>query len=163
MNTERKQATRSAVDATVKALGVSALLVLVTAMLSLPLMAQDHQSHHQKRSGNEVIIGKKGVIHTTSALRVGGALLKPGMYQVQHLLEGDNHVITFREIDMRYAYREPTMMALPAGAEAARVQCKIEPANKQWKSTTVILRTNTEGEKEVYEVRVRGENVKHVF
>jgi|SRR5581483_5853886 len=134
-------------------IAITAMLALLAAF-SLPALAQH---------GDMVVISKKGVIHTKSPLRVGGALLKPGMYQVQHLLAGDNHVITFREIDMRYNYREPSMMALPAGAEAARVMCKTEPANKKWKNTELLLRTSAAGEKEVYEVRVRGENVKHVF
>ena len=136
-----------------KSIIIPAMLVLL-AISGLPALAQ-HEGM--------VRADKKGVIHTNSTLRVGGALLKPGMYQVQHLLEGDNHVITFREIDMRYTYKEPAMMALPAGAEAARVQCNTEPANKKWRSTTLLLRTNAAGEREVAEVRIKGENVKHVF
>jgi len=47
--------------------------------------------------------------------------------------------------------------------EAARVRCKVEPANRTLKHTRILSRTNAAGEKEVAEVQIKGENVKHVF
>lgn len=45
---------------------------------------------------------RKGKLHIYSSVRVGDTLLKAGMYQVQHVMEGDNHVLIFNEIVMGY-------------------------------------------------------------
>ena len=56
-----------------------ALLAMTIALLTLTVVAQDHQAHHQKE---EVIIGKKGQIHFTQNVKVGTSVLKAGMYQL---------------------------------------------------------------------------------
>lgn len=131
---------------------------LLVILLALPLfaLAQDHQHHN---GGNEVI-GKKGQIHFTSNVKVGDTLLKAGMYQVQHLAEGGDHVIIFKEMAMAAGYK---MGNTPVGKEVVRIKCKIEPVTKAVNNTKITLRTNAKGEKEVADIQVAGEAVKHLL
>lgn len=138
-----------------------ASLILAVAALSVFALAQDHQGmQHSKTTKGEVIIGKKGEVHFTTQVKAGDAVLKPGMYQVQHVTEGDDHVIIFKEMSMPAGYRHGNT---PTGKEVARIKCKIEPTAKKVNNTQVTLRTNAAGEKEIAEVQVAGEAFKHLM
>ena len=104
--------------------------------------------------------GRKGEVHFTSSVRVGNATLKSGMYQVQHIVEGENHMIVFKEVSMPAGYK---MGGTWVGKEVARVKCKVEPAEKKFSNTKVFLRTKANGEKEIEKIQVAGEKVIHVF
>ena len=158
MKTTNKQISRNAVAAMIKTLAAGALLILAAALLSLPALAQDHQG--MKMSGKDVIIGKKGEVHFTSQVKAGDATLKPGMYQVQHVMEGSDHVIIFKEMGMAAGYK---MGNTPTGKEVARIKCKVEPVTKKVSNTKITLRTNAAGEKEIAEVQVAGEAFKHLL
>jgi len=134
-------------------------LILAT-VLSLSTLAQAQQAHHQNTTGEELAIGKKGEVHFTAAVKAGDATLKPGMYQVQHVVEGSEHVIIFKEMEMQAGYK---MGNTPVGKEVARIKCKLEPVAKKVSNTKITLRTNAAGEKEVAEVQVAGEAFKHLL
>jgi hypothetical protein len=106
-------------------------------------------------------IGKKGEVHFNIPVKAGSAVLKPGMYQVQHLLEGRDHIILFKEMEMPAGYRHGNTPV--ANEAAARIKCTVEPVTKKVRNTTITLRTNAAGEKEVAEVQVAGEAFKHLF
>jgi hypothetical protein len=150
----------STMTATIRALTDCALLVLAAGMLSLPILAQDHQGMHPKTAKGEVVIGKKGEVHFTTQVKAGDTVLKPGMYQVQHVVEGSEHVIIFKEMGMPAGYK---MGNTPAGKEVARIKCKIEPVTKKVNNTKITVRTNAAGEKEIAEVQVAGEAFKHLL
>jgi len=158
MNTTSKQIIRNTMTAAIKPFVAGALLMLAAAMLSLPILAQDHQGHHA--AGLEVINGKKGEVHFTTQVKVGNTVLKPGMYQVQHIVEGSDHVVIFKEMEMAAGYK---MGNTPVGKEVARMTCKIEPVTKAVNNTKITLRTNAAGEKEIAEVQVAGEAFKHLL
>jgi hypothetical protein len=83
------------------------------------------------------------------------------MYQVQHVVEGSDHIIIFNKMEMPAAYRHGNT---PVAKEpAARIKCKIEPVDKKVNNTKITLRTNAAGEKEVAEVQVPGEAFRHVL
>jgi hypothetical protein len=106
-------------------------------------------------------IGKKGVIHFNVPVKAGTAKLEPGMYQLQHAVEGGDHFVTFKSVTMPASYRHGNT---PVADEAsARIKCRVEPVDKKVSNTKITLRTNTAGEKEVAEVQVAGEAFKHVF
>jgi uncharacterized protein YwlG (UPF0340 family) len=157
MNTTSKQIIDNLMVATIRILAVGALLVPGVGTLNLSVFAQDH---HQQANSQEVITGKKGELHFTTQVKAGNAILKPGMYQVQHLMEGSGHVIVFKEMGMPAGYK---MGNTPVGKEVARVQCKVEPVTKAVKNTQVTLRTNVAGEKEIADVQVAGEAFKHLL
>jgi len=161
MNTTRKQISCNRVAATIKSLAASTLLILAAGMLSLPTLAQDHQGmHHPKASGTDVIIGKKGQVHFTVQVKAGDTVLEPGMYQVQHIENGGDHVIVFNEVSMAAGYK---MGNTPTGKEVARIKCQVEPVTKKVSNTRITLRTNAAGEKEIAEVQVAGEAFKHLM
>lgn len=138
-----------------------AFLLLTIGTLSFMAVAQDHQGHGQhKASGKDVVIGKKGQVHFTSQVKVGETVLKPGMYQVQHLEEGSDHVIIFKEVGMQAGYKHGNT---PVGNEVARIKCKVEPVTKAVNNTKITLRTTTAGEKEIAEIQVAGEKFKHLL
>ena len=160
MNRTNKQNKGNKVTATVKTLAAGALLTLAAGMLSLPILAQDHQGMHPQTAKGEVIIGKKGAVHFTAQVKAGDAVLKPGMYEVQHVMEGSDHVIVFKEVGMQAGYK---MGNTPVGKEVARLKCNVEPVTKAVSNTKITLRTNAVGEKEVAEVQVAGEKFKHLL
>ncbi len=164
MNTKSKQIKGNKVTATVKTLAAGALLIMAAGMLSLPILAQDHKGHEgmagHKAMGKDVIIGKKGQVHFATQVKAGDTVLKPGMYQVQHVMEGSDHVIVFNEVGMTAGYK---MGNTPLGKEVARIKCKVEPVTKKVSNTQITLRTNAAGEKEIAEVQVAGEAFKHLI
>lgn len=138
-----------------------AFLFLAICALSFLTVAQDQQGHEQhKAAGKDVVIGKKGQVHFTSQVKVGESVLKPGMYQVQHMEEGGDHVIIFKEMGMVAGYKHSNT---PVGKEVARVKCKVEPVTKSVNNTKITLRTNAAGEKEIAEIQVAGEAFKHLL
>ena len=134
-------------------------LALAASVLSPPALAQDHQ---HKAAGGDVIIGngKKGEAHFATQVKAGDAVLKPGMYQAQHVVEGSDHVIIFKEMNMPAGYK---MGNTPVGKEVARIKCKVEPVAKKAPNTRITLRTNAAGEKEIAEAQVAGEAFKHLL
>ena len=113
-------------------------------------------------------IGKKGEVHFNVPVKVGSTVLKPGMYKVQHLLQGTGdvvsakeHVLIFNRMEMPAGYRHSNTPT--AKEEAARVKCTVEPVAKKVRNTTIVLRTNAAGEKELAEAQVAGEAFKHLL
>jgi hypothetical protein len=135
------------------ALAVAAVLILAAAF-SLPASAQD------KKGSPDFTIGNKGEIHFNVPVKAGGVVLDPGMYQVQHVVEGADHVVTFREMTMPAGYRHGNTPV--SKVVAVSLACTTEPADKV-SNTKVTLRTNKAGEKEIADVQIAGENVKHIF
>jgi len=132
---------------------VVAMLVLAIAAFNLPASAQ------KPAAGPDFTIGKKGEIHFNVPVKAGSVVLEPGMYQVQHAVEGDDHVVTFKEMEMPAGYRHGNTPVRKV--VAVSLACKIEPAEKV-SNTKVTLRTNA-GAKEIAEVQIAGEAFKHVF
>src|SRR5215510_10447588 len=143
---------------TIQTMATAALLVLAVGSLDLPVLAQDHQAH-LAGPGKDLTIGKKGEVRFAAQVKAGDAVLKPGMYQAQHVVEGNDHMIIFKEMDMPAGYK---MGNTPVGKEVARIKCKVEPVAKKVGNTKITLRTNSAGEKEIAEVQVAGESFKHL-
>jgi len=135
---------------------VAALLVLAAWIFILPASAQSQKA----QPGKELSIGKKGEVHFYIQVKAGDAVLKSGMYQVQHTVAGSEHVLIFKEMSMQAGYK---MGNTPVGKEVARIKCKIEPVANKVSNTKITLRTNAAGEKEIAEVQVAGEAYKHLL
>jgi hypothetical protein len=168
---ENMKATNQPITTTTVAKSFASLAVLafLIGILSLPGFASgyhgtgsqdEHKMHHPDSSAKDVVIGKKGVFHFTRVVKVGKVALQPGMYQVQHLEEGNDHVLVFKEVGMQAGYKHGNT---PVGKEVARVKCTIEPISKKVSNTKITLRTNARGEREVAEVEVAGEAFKHIL
>ena len=138
---------RSFVFATAVALGLALGFTLT------PVSAQDNKA--------DVTIGKKGEVHFNVPVKAGDTVLQPGMYRLQHAVEGGAHVITFKAVQMAAGYRHGNTRA--EKEPTARVTCKVEPVEKKVTKTIVSLRTNAAGQKEVAEVQIAGEAFKHLL
>ena len=105
-------------------------------------------------------IGRKGEIHFNVAVKAGDTVLQPGMYQLQHVVEGNDHVVIFKAMEMPAGYRHGNT---PVSKDVtARIKCKVVAAEKVGK-TSITLRTNAAGEKEIAEVQIAGEAFKHLL
>jgi hypothetical protein len=137
--------------AKVRALVFGVVTLFVGALMTQAALGQ---------SVKGVEIGKKGEIHFKSKVKAGDTVLGPGMYQVQHVVDGDSHAIVFREMSMPAGYR---MGSATVGKEVARAKCSVEPVEKKVHSSRIVLRTTDAGEKQVAEVQIAGEAYKHVL
>lgn len=132
-------------------IATSAMLILLLGILGLPALAQHEDM---------VRIGKKQVIPFDTPVRVGDTLLKPGDYQIQHVMEGQDHVIVFTKMSHAAPGNNPPSRPTK---EVTRVKCRVEPLGEKAKHGGMRFGTNAAGEKTVEEVHIQGENVKHVF
>lgn len=107
-----------------------------------------------------VKVGKKGEIKFTQDTQVGDLTLKPGHYQMQHRVEGEDHMIHFTELKMAH---NPYYPSGPTGtAHPGEVKCRLEPMNAKASETRVTV--NTEGGvRRITRIEIAGENVAHVF
>ncbi len=105
-------------------------------LLSVPLLGQ----------WGAIQVGKKGMITLSATVRVGDAWLPSGSYQIQHIFT-ENHVMVFKK----------------KGKEVARATCQLQPLQEKAAYNEVHSRPNAAGEKTITEIRIRGENIKHVF
>ena len=151
-------------NAKIKVISMSLLLVLSIGLLSLSASAQDKMDKMDgmkmgKKEKMEMVIGKKGILNFSSSFRAGDTVLKSGTYQVQHVEEGsDHHIIVLKEVPSGQGYRGGNTIP---GKEVARLHCKVKPSEKKWNNTRVMLRTNDKGEKEIAEIHVAGEKFVH--
>jgi|CXWL01.1.fsa_nt_gi hypothetical protein len=130
--------------------GRGAMLALLVGAFGITLLAQDK---HQDMMN----LGKKGEIVFDSSVRVGDQLLKEGTYQIQHVMNGEDHIIVFRKMS------RDSLSQLITGKEIARVKCRVEPLGEKAKHSGIRFGTNAAGEKTVEDVHMRGESVKHLL
>jgi hypothetical protein len=156
-----------AITSVAKTFASMTVLTFLIGILSSPGFARryqgtesqdEHKMHHEKPSGKDVLIGKKGVFHFTDIVKVGDVALQPGMYQVQHVEEGSDHILVFKEVGMQAGYKHGNT---PVGKEVARVKCTVEPVSKKVSNTKITLHANATGEKVIEEVQVAGEMFIH--
>lgn len=133
------------------------LRLTITAVSLMWFAALSTSAQSQK----DFAIGKKGEIHFNVPVRVGTIVLKPGMYQVQHAMEGADHVVGFREMEMPAGYRHSNTPVADEPSE--RIKCRVEPVSKKPGNSSIVLRTNASGEKELVELQIAGEAFKHIF
>jgi hypothetical protein len=136
-------------------------MIRITAATALFVLACGFNASAQDKKAPDFTIGKKGEVHFNVPVKAGSIALQPGMYQVQHFMEGTDHFVGFKEMEMPAGYRHGNT---PVAKEAmARIKCKVETVAKKVSNTTITLRTNAAGEKEIADVQVAGEAFKHLF
>ncbi|MBI2815506.1 MAG: hypothetical protein HYX72_01055 [Acidobacteria bacterium] len=137
----------------------SAITLLALAAGVFTASARDHK---------EFMTGRTGEVHFRTPVKVGDAVLKPGMYQVQHVLDGgedivhvNDHAIVFTQVRAPGGYRRSNNPM--AKKPAVSIKCLLQPAAEKLRNTKVALRTNAAGEKELAELQIAGEPFKHLF
>ena len=110
------------------------------------------EQHHQ-------VTGRKTTIFLASPVRVGGYLLIPNRYQVQHIANGTEHFVLFTKMSSDYTGPVGT-----GGKEVARVKCTLVPLEEEATDTESRYSAgDSAGEDTLMELVVKGENVRHVF
>jgi hypothetical protein len=134
-----------------KSIATAIALVIALGVVASQVLAQ-HTDH--------LNVGKKGMVRLDSKVRVGDRLLEPGMYHVQHVVEGADHVFIFKPVTMPAGYKEYSMVE---GREIVRLKCRVEPVAKSVSNTKITFGRNAAGERVIEEIQVPGEKIKHVF
>jgi hypothetical protein len=117
---------------TCKVLGIALLL-----SIPLSILAAD--------TGGYPKVGKSWTVTFTEPAKVGSALLPAGEYRVQHLKEGDAHVLVFK-----------------AGNKAkARVTCKTEEQASKSDRTMALYGHNDAGERVLRSIVFEGDRFSH--
>lgn len=149
---------------TIKAIAINLLLALSMSAFGVAAKAQDKMDKmggmKMGKEKMEMVVGKKGILNFNSSVHAGDTVLKSGTYQVQHVAEGDNHIIVLKEVPSGQGFRGGNTSP---GKEVARLMCDYAPSAKRWSNTTIMLRTNDKGEKEIAEIHVAGEMFVHTI
>ncbi len=90
-----------------------------------------------------------GQVAFAAPIRVGTALLQPGLYQVRHAMEGETHILIFRAVGSK-------------GPEV-RVKCTLVQLGKKAEQTRTVYALNAANERVLQELVLAGDNQKHVF
>jgi len=103
---------------------------------------------------NRLTVGKKGMVAFRTQTQVGDLTLLPGRYLLQHQAEGSEHFVRFRLLNpVRHD---------PFSGKGGRVKCSLEYLADTVSQTAVVL-SEEDGVDRVIQLRVKGENVAHVF
>jgi hypothetical protein len=83
-------------------------------------------------------------------MRVGDVLLPKGEYQVQHTMEGENHIMVFKQL----------RVSKPA---EAHIKCQLVPLTAKADTTQKVYVLNASNERVLQALIFRGDTAKHVF
>jgi hypothetical protein len=83
-------------------------------------------------------------------IRVGDTLLPQGNYEVRHVMEGENHIMMFKQLGVN----KPAV---------ARVQCTLVQLKAKADQTQKIYVLSANNERVLRELIFRGDLSKHVF
>ena len=131
---------------------MSMALIAFLAAFAAPLYAQ-HTTH-------TLTANRMGMVRLSSKTRVGDVVLPAGMYHVQHVVEGSDHVIVFKPVTMPAGFKEYQMVE---GREVVRLKCQVAPVDKSVNNTQIKLGRNAAGERVIEEIQIAGEKVRHTF
>jgi hypothetical protein len=106
-------------------------------------------------------VGKKGEVMFDQETKIGDITLKPGHYQIQHRVEGSDHLVHFTEF--KGMHQRFQSWGSPSGlAHPGEVKCSLEPLQAKVSQTRVMLNMANE-ERRITRIEIAGENVAHVF
>lgn len=89
-------------------------------------------------------------LQLTEPTRVGGVLLPRGNYTVQHTMEGQNHIMVFKQVNTKK----------PA---EARANCQLVPLAKKAVQDELTFIQNSAKERVLQTLIFRGDSAQHVF
>jgi len=83
-------------------------------------------------------------------MRVGDVLLPSGQYQVLHTMQGDTHIMVFKQMNTKKPVE-------------ARVKCQLVPLKDKAQRTEKIYSVNAANERVLHTLVFRGDTAEHVF
>ena len=117
---------------------IAVLLAVVAVVGCLSLAAKD----------NPMGIAEKQTITFTAPTMVGGTLLPAGDYNVLHQMNGQTHVMVFKQI---------------AGKAEAKANCNLVPLKAKAERTEQRYTTNAKNERVLQEMTFAGDKATHVL
>lgn len=121
------------------------MATLLLGALGLSLSAQQGETSRT---------GRKAVIGLSSETLAGNLVLPSGTYQIQHV----GHSLVFRKV-ITGSYSGTQKV----GKEVGRVPCNEELLSDKIERTETLMVTDPEGNTRITELRIKGENVRHLF
>ena len=132
----------------------SSLLVILAAVLASLVFVNVAAAADQQI----IKVGKKGEILLDRVAKIGDITLKPGKYQVQHRVDGQDHFIQF----VAFKSSHHPLTAWRGTPDIGGVKCSLETLPAKASYTRVTIDT-TGGESRVIRIEIAGENVAHIF
>jgi hypothetical protein len=86
----------------------------------------------------------------TEKVRVADTVLPQGNYEIRHVMEGQDHIMVFRQIGAR----KPVEV---------RAKCTLVPLSEKAKDSQKIYVLNAASERVLHELIFKGDRAKHVF
>ena len=117
---------------------IAALLAVIVVVACLSLAAKD----------NPMGIAEKQTIRFTAPTVVGGALLPAGEYNVLHQMNGQTHVMIFKQI---------------GGKAEAKANCNLVPLKAKAERNEQRYTTNAKNERVLQEMTFAGDKATHVL
>ncbi len=118
------------------------LFVIAICVLGLSVLAGASQ--------NQFGIADSHNVSFSTPMRVGDVLLPKGEYQVLHTMEGQEHVMVFKQLNTKK----------PA---EARVKCQLQPLSTKAQRTEQTYAFNAANERVLHTLVFRGDSAQHVF
>ncbi len=123
---------------------------IIAVFVALGSAAHGQSDHAQ--------VGKTGHLTLKQETRVGDAVLPAGHYEVRHRRSLNGHFVEFtRMVDTDRGQTG----ASPYGEVVAEVPCTMKPLNTSIAETSVDTSKGTD--LHISDLRIRGENVVHIF
>lgn len=116
--------------------------VLALCALGLTVLAGAKQ--------NKFGVSDSRSIEITAPTRVGNVLLPQGNYKVLHTMEGENHIMVFKQLKTK----------TPA---EARVKCQLVPLAKKADRDEQAFVVNAANERVLHTLVFKGDSAQHVF
>ncbi|MGE5324593.1 MAG: hypothetical protein ACM3SW_17130 [Actinomycetota bacterium] len=112
-------------------------------------------------TSSTVKVGHEADIRIARTVSIGGTVLTPGMYIIQHRVEGTEHFLHIQKSQLDpyivgNGYPQYDLM------DVANVKCKMEKAPGTISQTKLITKTR-DGNTSVLELAIEGENVVHII
>jgi hypothetical protein len=116
--------------------------VLSLGILCLSLLATARPNKYGVADSREM--------NLTAPTLVGGVLLPAGDYKVIHIMEGENHIMVFKEMHAKN----------PA---EARVKCQLVPLAQKATRTEQVIVVNAANQRVLHSLVFEGDSAQHVF
>jgi hypothetical protein len=120
-------------------LSFSALILLTVLILAGTVVATNRYSIADRRE-----------ITLYEPAWVGNVLLPAGRYEVRHLMEGENHIMTFRQMNVKKPVE-------------TRVKCTLNTVAKPIEQTQVGFTLNAANERVLSWIAFQGDRAEHRF
>jgi hypothetical protein len=116
--------------------------VIAMCFLGLSLLAT--------ASENKFGVADSRTITFNDPIRVGDTLLPSGDYQVSHVMDGNQHIMIFKQLKS-------------SRSTEVRVQCQLVPLQKKAERTEKVYVLNAANERVLRSLTFQGDSAQHVF